>query len=86
MIARGDEMIAKAIENYTRAIDVDDEDWDAHRGLGVAYIIDGKNADGSIDDFLKDMAIEHWRRSLQINPDQPRADRLRKLIAKYRIQ
>ena len=86
MIAQGDELIVKAIENYTHAIEIDDADWDAHRGLGVAYIIDGKNPDGTLDEFLRDMAIEHWRRSLQINPDQPRADRLRKLIAKYRVQ
>jgi len=86
MVSLGDEMVAKAIDNYTRAIEIDADDWDAHRGLGVAYIIDGKKADGTVDEFLKDMAIEHWRRSLQINPDQPRADRLRNLIAKYRAQ
>ncbi len=86
MFGRGDEMVAKAIDNYTRAIEMDPDDWDAHRGLGVAYIIDGKQPDGTVDEFLRDMAIEHWRRSLQINPDQPRADRLRNLIAKYRNQ
>lgn len=82
----GDEMVKKAIDNYMHAVEIDRNDWDAHRGLGVAYIIDGKQADGTVEDFLKNMAIEHWRRSLQINPDQPRADRLRDLIAKYRGQ
>jgi tetratricopeptide (TPR) repeat protein len=81
-----DEMVQNAIDHYTRAVEINPEDWDAHRGLGVAYIIDGKQPDGSVDPFLKDMAIEHWRRSLQINPDQPRADRLRSLIARYRTQ
>jgi tetratricopeptide (TPR) repeat protein len=86
MADHGDEMVARAVDYYTRAIEIDPGDWDAHRGLGVAYIIDGKNPDGTVDEFLRDMAIEHWRRSLQINPDQPRADRLRNLIAKYRNQ
>jgi tetratricopeptide (TPR) repeat protein len=81
-----DEMVQNAIDHYTRAVEINPEDWDAHRGLGVAYIIDGKQPDGSVDPFFKDMAIEHWRRSLQINPDQPRADRLRSLIARYRTQ
>jgi tetratricopeptide (TPR) repeat protein len=84
--SQGDEMVKKAIDNYSQAIEIDQNDWDAHRGLGVAYIIDGKKPDGTVDEFLRNMAIEHWRKSLQINPDQPRADRLRDLIAKYRSQ
>jgi len=86
MTQQADEMVAKAIDCYSRAVEIDQNDWDAHRGLGVAYIIDAKNPDGTIDDLLKDKAIDHWRTSLQINPDQPRADRLRNLIAKYRAQ
>lgn len=82
----GAEMVALAIDNYTRAIDIDAQDWDAHRGLGVAYIIKGKTSEGRVDQALKDKAIMHWRTSLQTNPDQPRGDRLRKLIAKYRSE
>lgn len=84
MTRRSGDMVAKAIDCYSRAVEMDQNDWDAHRGLGVAYIIDAKNPDGTVDELLKNKAIEHWRRSLQINPDQPRADRLRNLIAKYR--
>ena len=64
----------------------EDSDWDAHRGLGVAYIIEAKSSDEGINQDVKEKAIFHWRTSLQINPDQPRADRLRKLIAQYRTQ
>ena len=83
---QGREKVLRAIENYKRAIAIDEQDWDAHRGLGVAYMIEGKTENDTIDQEKKDMAIFYWRTSLQINPDQPRGDRLRKLIAKYRAQ
>jgi tetratricopeptide (TPR) repeat protein len=86
MVSRSDKLVEKAVDSYTRAIEIDPNDWDAHRGLGVAFIIKGRKPDGSVDDLLKAKAIEQWRTSLQINPDQPRADRLRNLIAKYRSQ
>jgi tetratricopeptide (TPR) repeat protein len=78
------QMVEMAIENYNSAIEIDESDWDAYRGLGVACIIKGKTDGGTVDRNLKDKAILYWRTSLQINPDQPRADRLRGLIAKYR--
>jgi len=78
------QMLAMALENYRMAVNADPDDWDAHRGLGVAYIIEGKTDDGSVEEINKQKSITHWRTSLQINPDQPRADRLRDLIAKYR--
>lgn len=77
-------MVEMAIDNYNRAIEIDENDWEAHRGLGVAYIIKGKADNGEVDQALKEKAILRWRTSLQINPDQPRGDRLRNLIAKYR--
>ena len=80
------QMMAMALENYRIAVNLDPGDWDAHRGLGVAYIIEGKADDGTVEQINKEKAIDHWRTSLQINPDQPRADRLRDLIAKYRRQ
>lgn len=80
------QMMAMALENYRIAVNIDPDDWDAHRGLGVAYIIEGKTDDGTVEQINKEKAIDHWRTSLQINPDQPRADRLRDLIAKYRKQ
>jgi len=35
------------------------------------------------DAELKAQAVELWRQSLSIKPDQPRQDRLIKLIEKY---
>jgi tetratricopeptide (TPR) repeat protein len=77
-------LMGLALENYRMAVNANPDDWDAHRGLGVAYIIEGKTDDGSVEEINKQKAITHWRVSLQVNPDQPRADKLRDLIAKYR--
>lgn len=79
-------MIEASINNYLKAISIDQSDWDAHRGLGVAYMISGKTADDDIEPKLKEKALFHWRTSLQLNPDQPRAERLRRLIAQYRMR
>lgn len=73
----------KSVESYSRAIEIDDKDWESHRGLGVAYILKGKNGDGTIDDTLKVKAIQQWRLSLGIKPDQPNRERLLKLIQYY---
>jgi superkiller protein 3 len=37
------EYLAKAVQSYSRAIEINDKDWEAHRGLGVAYAIRGTN-------------------------------------------
>jgi hypothetical protein len=51
----------------------------AHAGLGslkmLQYLEDNTRSD------LRDSALEHWHRSLELDPDQPR---IRKLIARYR--
>jgi tetratricopeptide (TPR) repeat protein len=73
----------KSIENYTRAIQIDDQDWDARRGLGVAYIMKGTDERGTIDQQLKVKAIEQWRWSLEIKPDQPNRESLLKYIRIY---
>lgn len=86
LVEEGQKMIDLSIDSYLKAINADNKDWDAHRGLGVAYMIKGKLDTGDVDQNLKDKAIQHWRMSLQINPEQPRADRLKNLIAKYRMQ
>jgi tetratricopeptide (TPR) repeat protein len=75
--------VNESVESYSRAIEIDEKDWDSHRGLGVAYILKGKNEDGTIDKTLKDKAIQQWRLSLKINPDQPKGERLLKLIQHY---
>lgn len=74
------EDVNQAIENYRKAIEINSQDWEAYRGLGVAYML---KATQEGDAALKARAIELWRQSLSIKPDQPRRDRLIKLIEKY---
>jgi tetratricopeptide (TPR) repeat protein len=78
--------VDKSTENYSKAVEINDMDWEAHRGLGVAYMIraiDKDNKDGTLKVRLKSKAIEQWRLSLDIYPEQPRSERLVKLIQKY---
>lgn len=70
----------KAVDCYNRAIEIDNNDWQAHRGLGVAFMLQSLNAS---DETLKDQAIEQWNISLEIKSDQPRRERLLRLIKKY---
>ena len=72
--------IGMSIKSYSRAIAIDNEDWQAYRGLGVAYML---RAISDKDDFLKAKAVRQWRHSLEIKPDQPRGERLHKLIEKH---
>jgi tetratricopeptide (TPR) repeat protein len=78
--------VNKSVESYSRAIEIDDKDWESYRGLGVAYILKGKNEDGTIDEALKAKAIQQWRLSLEIKPDQPNGKKLLKLIQYYSKQ
>lgn len=72
--------IDKSVASYSRAVEINDGDWEAHRGLGVAYAM--KAADDQ-DPTLETKAVEHWRRALEIKPDQPRRQKLLRLIEKY---
>jgi tetratricopeptide (TPR) repeat protein len=72
--------VNQAIENYRKAVDINSQDWEAYRGLGVAYMM---KAIKSEDAALKAQAVELWRQSLSIKPDQPRRDQLVKLIERY---
>jgi Tfp pilus assembly protein PilF len=53
----------------------------AHAGLGsiamIHYLEDKARTE------YRDLALEHWHRSLELNPDQPR---IRKLITEYKPQ
>lgn len=66
-----------ALENYLMAVQFDDKDWNSHKGLGVSYMLRAINTD---DDQARQMAIDHWKKSLELNPRQ---DRLRELLNKY---
>ena len=72
--------VDNATASYSRAIEINNKDWQAYRGLGVAYMLRALNDE---DDALKEKAIQQWRLSLDIKPDQPRRERLLKLIERY---
>jgi len=79
----------KAMISYSRAIAINDRDWEAHRGLGVAYMmkgIDENNQDEALKTELRARAVEHWRLSLNIEPNQPYRERLVKYIQFYSKQ
>lgn len=64
-----------AIDSYLRAVEIDDSDWMAHKGLGVAYMLMSMKNN---DEKLQAMATEQWSVSLQIKPDQPKLEALLK--------
>jgi len=67
----------QAIQMYQKSIDCDPNDWETHRGLGVACMLKARQ---TADRRWQAKALEHWRRSLTIKPDQPRHTILEKLI------
>ncbi len=72
--------VDQAIESYRRAIFLDGRDWEARKGLGVAYMV-GSLRTGQGQLRLK--AIEQWRLSLNIEPNQPHRETLLELIRRY---
>lgn len=68
----------QAVESYKKAVNAGQDDWMAHKGLGVAYMmLSIKNQN---DKKIQALAIEQWTISLQINPDQPK---LQQLLDRY---
>lgn len=70
----------RAVANYDNAVEINHKDWEAYRGLGVAYMLKAIR-DGN--ETMKGKAIAQWRQSLDIEPSQPRCEKLRALIEKY---
>ncbi len=66
-----------AVESYRRAIFLDGRDWEARRALGVAYMVKSLRTG---DRQLRSRAIEQWRLSLSIEPNQPQRQKLSELI------
>jgi tetratricopeptide (TPR) repeat protein len=75
LVKRGD--VDRAVQMYRRSIELNDRDWEAHRGLGVAYMMKGRQTG---DAALQAEALSEWRRSLRIAPDQPKHEALESLI------
>ena len=66
---------------YNQALTCDSRLPRSHAGLGSIYMI--RYLEDKTHAEHRDRALEHWHRSLELNPDQPR---IRKLIAEYKPQ
>jgi tetratricopeptide (TPR) repeat protein len=75
LVRRGD--VDRAVQMYEKSIALNENDWEAHRGLGVAYMMKARQTG---DAGLQAEALSHWRRSLKIAPDQPKHEALESLI------
>jgi len=69
-----------AMQSYLTAVDLNGADFEAHRGLGVAYMLKARS-DGGPDFAAR--AVEQWQTSLDINPDQTNGPALRQMIEAY---
>ena len=66
----------EAVRSYRQAVEIDENDWMARKGLGVAYmLVSMKNQN---DEKLRALALEQWNISLQIKPQQPKLAQLMK--------
>ncbi len=72
--------VDQAVQMYQTSIGLDANDWEAHRGLGVACVLKAGQAG---DARWETEAVRHWRRSLVIKPDQPKRDVLERLIREH---
>jgi tetratricopeptide (TPR) repeat protein len=64
---------------YNQALTCDWRLPRSHAGLGSIYMI--RYLEDKTLAELRDRALEHWHRSLELNPDQPR---IRKLLVEYK--
>lgn len=73
----------QAMQAYRKSIDLDGDDWEAYRGLGVACMVKARQTG---DDRWQEQAVRHWRQSLVVQPDQPKRQALEKLIREHSKQ
>lgn len=72
-------LYTEALRQYEWAVLLDPRMPEAHSGLGVVRM--AMYLQNPSQTELRHMAIEHWHRSLEANPQQPK---IRELIEKYR--
>lgn len=68
-----------ALESFRTALKYDETEVAAHNGVGVSLMtlyVEG----GRENEYQKSQALEHWRRSVAIDPQQPR---IIDLLARY---
>jgi len=68
-----------ALASYERAAELAPRNAEAPRGIGVVYM--AKHLSDKANTDLRDKALEAWKRSLQLKPNQPD---LVKLLEKYK--
>lgn len=59
-----------AMESYKKAVEIDEKDFMAHKGLGVVYMLKFVQG-GQEDQVVKQQAVAQWNVSLTLKPDQP---------------
>jgi len=68
-----------ALNSYKKAVEIDDKDWMARKGLGIVYMLkyiklkNKAKEQGTLDQLdttFKLKALENWKVSLSIKPDQ----------------
>ena len=69
--------LPEAVESYNAALMINSHDWMSHKSLGVVCILQYLE---SKDMQCKDKGMLHWKRSLEIKPDQPN---LKSLMQRY---
>ncbi|MBW8016539.1 MAG: tetratricopeptide repeat protein [Planctomycetes bacterium] len=79
------EDLSLAMNSYNKAVEIDGNDWMAHKGLGVVYMLkflivrdkaEKQNTLDNLDKTFKLKAMENWDVSLTIKPDQPHLKKL----------
>jgi tetratricopeptide (TPR) repeat protein len=64
----------EALESYRMAVQVDENDRMARKGLGVAYML--MSMKNQNDEKMRALAVEQWNISLQIKSQQPKLSQL----------
>lgn len=68
----------ESLASYGKALQLDPKNAEAHAGRGIVFM--AMYLRSSRQPELRDLALEHWHRSLELDSNQPR---LQALLAKY---
>jgi Flp pilus assembly protein TadD len=72
--------IEQALESYSSALAIDENDWQSLNGLGVAYMMVALE---KTDNEFRDKAVLQWKLSLELKPNQQYREKLTEMIRKY---
>jgi tetratricopeptide (TPR) repeat protein len=76
-VAKGDKALrsfnpADAMASFQRALELDPRSAGAHRGMGMAYVLQGKNAEAKAE----------YAKYLQLAPEAPDREQIQRLLAR----